>query len=88
MFNPIFTWGGANLPPLSYFHIAPKLKKRFAFMHLDFESNLITHIFRKFVVSRTTVSDVIFAFVRGTEAVLCSFEQDVEPNLNSNRKPE
>ena len=36
-------------------------------MHPDFESNLITHIFRKFGVSRTTRSDVIFAFVRGTE---------------------
>ena len=35
-------------------------------MHPDFESNLITHIFRKFVVSRITESDVIFAFVRGT----------------------
>ena len=35
-------------------------------MHPDFESNLITHIFSKFGVSRTTESDVIFAFVRGT----------------------
>ena len=35
-------------------------------MHPDFELNLITHIFRKFWVSRKTESDVIFAFVRGT----------------------
>ena len=35
-------------------------------MHPDFEWNLITHIFREFAVSRTTGSDVIFAFVRGT----------------------
>ena len=43
-------------------------------MHPDFESNLITHIFRKFGVSETTGSDVIFAFVRGIQGVLCSFE--------------
>ena len=37
----------------------------------DFESNLITHIFRIFGVSRITGSDVVFAFVRGTfDAVL------------------
>ena len=35
-------------------------------MHPDFQPNLIIHIFRKFGVSRITVSDVIFAFVRGT----------------------
>ena len=35
-------------------------------MHSDFESNLITHIFRKFGVNRMTGSDVIFAFVSGT----------------------
>ena len=35
-------------------------------MHPDFESNLITYIFRKFEASRITVSDVIFAFVKGT----------------------
>ena len=34
-------------------------------MHPDFESNLITHIFRNFGVNRITGSDVIFAFVRG-----------------------
>ena len=63
----LFVPGGANLPPpLSYFNIAPKRKQSFALMHPDFESNLITHIFRKFGVSRTTGSDVIFAFVRGT----------------------
>ena len=45
-------------------------------MHPDFESNLITHIFRKFGVSETTGSDVIFAFVRGTQGVLCSFEHN------------
>ena len=33
---------------VSYFNIAPKLKKRFTLMHPDFEANLITHIFRKF----------------------------------------
>ena len=69
-----FVPGWANLPPpLSYFNIASKLKKSFALMHPDFESNLITHIFRQFGVSRTIGSDVIFAFVSGTEAVLCSF---------------
>ena len=47
-FNPICTGGGeANLPsPLTYFNIAPKLKKSFALMHPDVESNSITHIFR------------------------------------------
>ena len=35
-------------------------------MRADFESILITHIFRKLGVSRTTESDVIFALVRGT----------------------
>ena len=30
-------------------------------MHFDFEPNLITHIFRKFGVSRKFGSDVIFA---------------------------
>ena len=35
-------------------------------MHPDFESNLITNIFRKFGVSRITESDVIFAFVWGS----------------------
>ena len=67
LFNPICTGEAANLPPpLSYFNIAPKLKQSFALMHPDFESNLITHIFKKFGVSWTTGSDVIFAFVRGT----------------------
>ena len=47
-----------------------------ALMHPDFESNLITHIFRKFGVSRTTRSDVIFAFVRGIVGVSCSFEHN------------
>ena len=46
-------------------------------MHPDFESNLITHFFRKFGVSVTTESDVIFSFVRGTQGVLCSFEHNV-----------
>ena len=59
--NPICTGGG-----LTYFNIAPKLKKSFALMHSYFESNLITPIFRKFGVSRITGSDVILAFVRGT----------------------
>ena len=49
-----------------YFNIAPNLNKSFALMHPDFKSNLMTHIFSKFGVSRTTGSDVIFAFVRGT----------------------
>ena len=64
--NPICTGGGKFALPLSYFNIAPKRKQSFALMHPDFESNLITHIFRKFGVSRTAGSDVIFAFVRGT----------------------
>ena len=64
--NPICTGGGKFAPPLSYFNIAPKRKQSFALMLPDFESNLITHIFRKFGVSGTTGSDVIFAFVRGT----------------------
>ena len=58
--------GGKFAPPFSYFNIASKRKQSFALMHPDFESNLITHIFRKFGVSWTTGSDVIFAFVRGT----------------------
>ena len=58
--------GGANLPPFSYFIIVSKLNKSFALMHPDFESNLITHTFSNFGVSRITGSDVIFAFVRGT----------------------
>ena len=62
----IFVPGGAICPPLSYFNIAPKLNKSFALMHPDFESNLIAHIFKKVWVSRTTRSDVINAFVRGT----------------------
>ena len=65
-FNPICTGGGKFAPLLSYFIIAPKQKQSFALMHPDFESNLITHIFRKFGVSQTIGSDVIFAFVRGT----------------------
>ena len=64
----LFVLGGVGqiCPPLSYFNIAPKRKQSFALMHPDFESNLITHIFRKFGVSQTTESDVIFAFARGT----------------------
>ena len=58
--------GGKFAPPLSYFDIAPKRKQSFALMYPEFESNLITHIFRKFGVSWTAGSDVIFAFVRGT----------------------
>ena len=47
-FNPICTGGGGKFVPLlSYFNIAPKQKKIFALMHPDFESNLITHIFKK-----------------------------------------
>ena len=61
----LFVQGGKFAPPLSYFNIAPKRRKTFDLMHPDFESNLITHIFRKFGVSQTTGSDVIFAFVRG-----------------------
>ena len=72
--NPICTGGGQICPHLSYFIIAPKLIKIFALMHPDFESNLITHIFRKFGVSGTTGSDVIFVFVGDTQGVLCSFE--------------
>ena len=64
--NPICTGGGKFAPSLSYFNIAPKRKQSFALMHPDFESNLRTHIFRKFGVSRTTGSDIIFAFVKGT----------------------
>ena len=45
-------------------------------MHPDFEPNLITHIFRKCGVSKTTGSDVIFVFVRGTQGVLCNFEHN------------
>ena len=64
----LFVRGGGGskfAPPLSYFNIAPKLKQSFALMYHNFESHLITHIFRKFGVSWTTGSDVIFAFVRG-----------------------
>ena len=42
----------------------------------DFESNLLTHIFRKFKVSEATGSDVIFAFVRRTQRVLRNFEHN------------
>ena len=42
----------------------------------DFEPNLLTHIFRKFKVSETTGSDVIFAFVRRTQRVLRNFEHN------------
>ena len=64
--NHICTGGeGKFAPPLSYFNITPKRNQAFALMHPDFKSNLITHIFRKFGVSRTTGSDVIFAFVSG-----------------------
>ena len=52
--------------PLSYFDIALKLNKSFALMHPDFKSNLVTHIFKNFGVSRIIGSNVIFAFVRGT----------------------
>ena len=45
-------------------------------MHPDFESNLIKNIFRKFVVSQTTGSDVIFALVKDTQEVLCEFEHN------------
>ena len=45
-------------------------------MHPYFESKLIAHIFRKFGAKQTTVSDVIFAFVRGTLGVLDSFEHN------------
>ena len=62
----LFVPGGQICPPFSYFNITPKRKQSFALMHPDFKSNLITNIFRKFGVSRTTGSDVIFAFVRGT----------------------
>ena len=75
----IFVPGGRGdkfAPPLSYFSIDSKLNKTFALMHPDFESNLITHIFRNFGVIGTTGSDVIFAFVGGTQGVLCSFEHD------------
>ena len=58
--------GGKFAPPLSYFNIALKQKQSFALMHPDFEPSLITRISRKFGVSGTTKSDVIFAFVRGT----------------------
>ena len=45
-------------------------------MHIDFESNLITHIFKRFGVRGTTGSDVIFTFVRGTQRFYCSFEHN------------
>ena len=60
-------------PPLRYFNIAPKGHKSFALMHPDFKSNLVTHICRKFGVSRTTGSDVIFDFVKGVSR---SFEHN------------
>ena len=77
LLNPICTGGGGGkFAPLSYFNVAPKLKKSFALIHADFESILITHIFSNFGVSGTTGSDVIFAFVRGTQRVLCHFEHN------------
>ena len=63
--------GGKFASSLGYFNIAPKLTQSFALMHPDFKSNLITNIFRQFGVSRTTESDIIFAFVKGTQGVLC-----------------
>ena len=45
-------------------------------MYPNFERNLITHFFSKFGVSGTTGSDVIFAFVRGTQGVLCNFKRN------------
>ena len=45
-------------------------------MHPDFESNLKAHIFRWFGVSRTTGSDIIFAFVKGTKEASYSFEHN------------
>ena len=67
-FNPIYIEGRQIYPTLSYFIIASKLKKYFALMrHPEFESNLITHIFRKFGVSRTTESRVIFALSEAPE---------------------
>ena len=45
-------------------------------MRPNFESNLVTHIFRKFGVNWTTGSDVIFAYVRGTYGVSHSFEHN------------
>ena len=45
-------------------------------MHPDFESNLITHIFRRFGVSRITGSAVIFAFVRGIWGVSDRFKHN------------
>ena len=63
-YNPICTGGGQICSPSSHFDIASKLKRSFALMHPNFKSNLITHIFRKFGVSQTSGSDIIFAFVR------------------------
>ena len=63
-YSPLATPGYATVcTPLSYFNIASKLQRSFALMHLEFESNLITNMFRKFGVSRTTGSDVIFALL-------------------------
>ena len=62
--NPICNGWGEFAPHLSYFNIAPKLRKSFALMHPDCDQ--ITGIFRKFGVSRTIGSDIIFAFVWGT----------------------
>ena len=45
-------------------------------MHPDVKANFLTHVLRNFGVSRTTGSDVIFAFVRGTQGVLCNFEHN------------
>ena len=45
-------------------------------MHPEFESNLITNIFKNFGVNRTTESDVIFAFVGSIQRVLCNFEHN------------
>ena len=63
--NPICIGGMGQLcPPLSYSNKAPKRKQSYSLIYPDLESNLITHNFRKFGVSRTTGTDVIFAFVR------------------------
>ena len=65
--NPICTGRGRQIfPPLTYFNKAPKRKQTYSLIHPELESNLITHIFRKFGVSRAPETNVIFAFVRGT----------------------
>ena len=67
LLNPICTGGGGQIClALSYFNKAPTRKQSYSLIHPDLESNLITHIFRKFGVSRKTGTDVIFAFVSGT----------------------